>query len=30
MLSVGAVVALLWVISVVTANRYEARRQDKP
>jgi hypothetical protein len=26
LLSVGAVVALLWVISVVTANRYEARR----
>lgn len=25
LLSVGAVVALLWVISVVTANRYEAR-----
>ncbi|MGN6172775.1 MAG: hypothetical protein ACTHPS_07460 [Streptosporangiaceae bacterium] len=28
LLSVGAVVALLWVISVVTANRYEARRTD--
>lgn len=26
LLSVGAVVALLWVISVVTANRYEARK----
>jgi hypothetical protein len=29
LLSVGAVVALLWVISVVTANRYEARRTDR-
>jgi hypothetical protein len=28
LLSVGAVVALLWVISVVTANRYEARRSS--
>ena len=28
LLSVGAVVALLWAISVVTANRYEARRSD--
>jgi hypothetical protein len=28
LLSVGAVVALLWVISVVTANRYEARRSE--
>ena len=29
LLSVGAVVALLWVISVRTANRYEARRTDR-
>ena len=28
LLSVGAVVALLWVLSVVTANRYEARTSD--
>jgi hypothetical protein len=29
LLSVGAVVALLWVISVVTASRYEARRSNR-
>jgi thioesterase domain-containing protein len=28
LLSAGAVVALLWAVSVVTANRYEARRSD--
>jgi hypothetical protein len=28
LLSVGAVVALLWVVSVVTASRYEARRSS--
>ena len=29
LLSVGAVVALLWVLSVVTANRYEARTTSR-